>query len=54
MPDADIEPYLQHLAVERHLAARTLTLYRAALTQLLAAAQGDGVGRPRDPASLQP
>jgi integrase/recombinase XerC len=43
VPDADIEPYLQHLAVERHLAARTLTLYRAALTQLLAAAQADGV-----------
>jgi len=40
---ADIEPYLQHLAVERHLAARTLTLYRAALTQLHAAAVADGV-----------
>ncbi|HSW27063.1 MAG TPA: tyrosine recombinase XerC [Burkholderiaceae bacterium] len=43
MPIADIEPYLQHLAVERHLAARTLTLYRAALTQLHAAALADGV-----------
>jgi len=43
VPIADIEPYLQHLAVERHLAARTLTLYRAALTQLQAAALADGV-----------
>ena len=43
MPIADVEPYLQHLAVERRLAARTLTLYRAALTQLHAAAQADGV-----------
>jgi len=43
MPNADIEPYLQHLAVERRLAARTLALYRAALTQLNIAAQGDGV-----------
>ena len=46
VPDADIEPYLQHLAVERHLAARTLTLYRAALTQLHAR----GAGRRRDAA----
>jgi integrase/recombinase XerC len=43
VPHADIEPYLQHLAVERHLAARTLALYRAALTQLQTAAQSDGV-----------
>jgi integrase/recombinase XerC len=43
VPDADIEPYLQHLAVERHLAARTLTLYRAALTQLQSAARTDGI-----------
>jgi integrase/recombinase XerC len=34
---------LQHLAVERHLAARTLTLYRSALTQLHAAALADRV-----------
>jgi len=43
VPNADIEPYLQHLAVERRLAARTLALYRAALTQLSTAAQDDGV-----------
>jgi len=43
VPIADLEPYLQHLAVERRLAARTLTLYRAALTQLHAAALADGV-----------
>ena len=42
MPD-EIERYLQHLAVERHLAARTLALYRASLTQLHAAAAADGV-----------
>jgi integrase/recombinase XerC len=39
----DIERYLQHLAVERHLAARTLALYRAALAHLQAAAAADGV-----------
>jgi integrase/recombinase XerC len=43
MPNADVEPYLQHLAVERRLAARTLALYRAALTQLHEAALADGV-----------
>jgi integrase/recombinase XerC len=42
LPD-EIERYLQHLAVERHLAARTLALYRASLTQLHAAAAADGV-----------
>jgi integrase/recombinase XerC len=42
LPDG-IESYLQHLAVERHLAARTLALYRAALAQLQAAALSDGV-----------
>jgi integrase/recombinase XerC len=42
-PTDDIEGYLQHLAVERHLAARTLTLYRAALTRLQRAAVADGV-----------
>jgi integrase/recombinase XerC len=39
----EIERYLQHLAVQRHLAARTLTLYSAALTHLQAAAAADGV-----------
>jgi integrase/recombinase XerC len=39
----DIERYLQHLAVERHLAARTLSLYRASLAQLHDAATADGV-----------
>ena len=45
MPDLpdDAERYLQHLAVERHLAARTLVLYRAALSHLHAAATADGV-----------
>jgi integrase/recombinase XerC len=42
LPD-DIERYLQHLAVERHLAARTLALYRASLTHLHASAAADGV-----------
>jgi len=42
-PSADIDAYLQHLAVERHLAARTLALYRSALAQLRAAAAADGV-----------
>jgi integrase/recombinase XerC len=42
VPD-DIESYLQHLAVERHLAVRTLALYRAALTRLQRAAAADGV-----------
>src|SRR5262245_48879473 len=42
LPD-DIERYLQHLAIERHLAARTLALYRASLTHLHAAASADGV-----------
>jgi len=40
---ADVEPYLQHLAVERHLAARTLALYAAALARLRDAAAADGV-----------
>jgi integrase/recombinase XerC len=39
----DIERYLQHLAVERHLATRTLSLYRASLTQLHDSAMTDGV-----------
>jgi integrase/recombinase XerC len=39
----DIERYLQHLAVERHLAARTLALYRAALARLHDSAASDGV-----------
>jgi len=39
----DVERYLQHLAVERHLAVRTLTLYRAALVHLYDAAAHDGV-----------
>jgi len=38
-----IERYLQHLAVERHLALRTLALYRAALGHLHDAAAADGV-----------
>jgi integrase/recombinase XerC len=42
LPDG-IERYLQHLAVERHLAARTLALYRASLTALHSAAAADGV-----------
>ncbi len=42
-PDAGVDAYLQHLAVERHLAARTLALYGTALSQLQAAAAADGV-----------
>jgi integrase/recombinase XerC len=42
LPD-EIERYLQHLAVERHLAARTLALYRASLAHLHASATADGV-----------
>ena len=36
--DPDVERYLQHLAVERRLATRTLALYRAALAGLAAQA----------------
>ncbi|HEX6017737.1 MAG TPA: tyrosine recombinase XerC [Burkholderiaceae bacterium] len=43
VPGADVDAYLQHLAVERHLAARTLALYGAAISQLQAAAEADGV-----------
>ena len=43
MSSDDIDAYLQHLAVERHLAVRTLALYRAALSQLRSAAAADGV-----------
>jgi integrase/recombinase XerC len=39
----EIERYLQHLAVERRLAARTLALYRAALMRLHAGARADGI-----------
>jgi integrase/recombinase XerC len=46
LPD-EIERYLQHLAVERHLATRTLTLYRAALARLHEAAAADGVALPQ-------
>ena len=54
MLGTDIESYLQHLAVERHLAARTLTLYRSALTQLQAAALADGVAlRDAEPHQLR-
>jgi integrase/recombinase XerC len=42
LPD-EIERYLQHLAVERHLATRTLALYRAALGHLHEAAVSDGL-----------
>ncbi|MCW5637267.1 MAG: tyrosine recombinase XerC [Rubrivivax sp.] len=42
LPD-DLERYLQHLAVERHLAARTLALYRDALGRLQASAEREGV-----------
>lgn len=38
-----IERYLQHLSVERRLAARTLALYRAALTHLHEAAAADAL-----------
>ncbi|HEU5294843.1 MAG TPA: tyrosine recombinase XerC, partial [Burkholderiaceae bacterium] len=43
MTSAEVESYLQHLTVERHLAARTLALYREALTRLCNAAAADGV-----------
>jgi integrase/recombinase XerC len=46
VPVADIDAYLQHLTVERHLAARTLALYREALARLRAAAEADGVALP--------
>lgn len=47
MLPAELERYLQHLAVERHLAARTLTLYRNALVHLHDAAAADGVALPQ-------
>jgi len=42
LPEA-LELYLQHLRVERRLAARTLTLYRQALAELQQRARADGV-----------
>jgi integrase/recombinase XerC len=42
LPDP-VERFLQHLRVERRLAARSLTLYRSALTELCASAALDGV-----------
>jgi integrase/recombinase XerC len=41
--EAALERYLSHLAVERHLAARTLSLYREALHRLQATAQEAGI-----------
>ena len=40
---ADIQRYLQHLTVERRLAARTITLYAEALMRLQSSAQAAGV-----------
>ncbi len=40
---ADLQRFLDHLRVERRLAARTLTLYGDALARLQAAAQASGV-----------
>jgi len=42
LPD-ELERYLQHLQVERRLAARTLVLYRGALARLQRFAQDDGI-----------
>jgi integrase/recombinase XerC len=39
----DLQPYLQHLRVQRRLAPRSLTLYRAALQRLQTLAERDGV-----------
>ena len=41
--DADIARYVQHLTVERRVAARTLVLYRQALATLCASAAQDGL-----------
>jgi integrase/recombinase XerC len=41
-PDA-VERFLTHLRVERRLAERSLTLYRIALTELVASAAADGI-----------
>ncbi|HSW05607.1 MAG TPA: tyrosine recombinase XerC [Aquabacterium sp.] len=43
---AEIERFVQHLRVERRLAARSLTLYTAALADLQARAAEDGVELP--------
>mgnify|MGYP003434201269 CR=1 FL=1 len=43
MLQPELERFVQHLTVERRLAARTLVLYRDALTALQAAAAADGV-----------
>jgi integrase/recombinase XerC len=40
---APVQAYLQHLAVQRRLAARTLTLYRHALAELHTLAQAQGL-----------
>jgi integrase/recombinase XerC len=41
--DAELQRFLQHLAVERRLAARTLAMYREALQRLQASATQSGV-----------
>jgi integrase/recombinase XerC len=41
--DAELQRFLDHLQVERRLAARTLAMYREALLRLQAAAQAAGV-----------
>jgi integrase/recombinase XerC len=41
--DAELQRFLQHLAVERRLAARTLAMYREALLRLQASAAQSGV-----------
>ena len=39
----DLQRFLDHLAVERRLAVRTLAMYREALLRLQASAQASGV-----------
>jgi integrase/recombinase XerC len=42
-PAAEVERFLQHLQVERRLAARTVAMYREALMRLLASAEASAV-----------
>jgi integrase/recombinase XerC len=46
-PAAEVQRFLDHLVVERRLAARTVAMYREALLRLQASAQAAGVDLPK-------
>jgi len=47
VPASEIQAFLQHLTVERRLAARTVAMYTEALLRLQASAQAAGVDLPK-------